>query len=152
MDLTSNPNADKHRAQVATWEGVFTSNGSEGNLQRGQSSRPFEKGYSQMAWVRRMKNEDLSGLGAGGRPRNDITMDEVAKHASEEDGWTVLRGKVYRISPYLKYHPGGAAILKQVLGKDCTLMFNKYHAWVNAEFLLSKCLVGTLSSSKEKKI
>lgn len=31
-----------------------------------------------------------------------------------------------------------------VAGKDGTAAFDKYHAWVNADFLLSKCLVGKL--------
>lgn len=56
---------------------------------------PFEKGYSQMDWVRLTQTHpDLAGLGPGGRLRRDITLEEVAAHASEDDCWTVLRGKV----------------------------------------------------------
>ena len=29
-------------------------------------------------------------------------------------------------------------------GKDCTDIFNRYHAWVNCDQMLSKCLVGYL--------
>lgn len=58
-------------------------------------------------------------------------MDEVREHNSEYDGWTVLHGKVYNIAPYLHYHPGGVAILKQILGRDGTALFEKYHRWVN---------------------
>ena len=55
---------------------------------------PFEKGFSQMDWVRLTQTHpDLAGLGPGGRPRRGITMEEVAMHASEGDCWTVLRGK-----------------------------------------------------------
>ena len=55
---------------------------------------PFEKGYSQMDWVRLTQtHKDLAGLG-GGRPRRDITLEEVALHCTREDAWTVLRGKV----------------------------------------------------------
>lgn len=55
---------------------------------------PFEKGWSQMDWVRLTQSgADLSGLG-GGRPRRDITLEEVAQHNTREDCWTVLRGKV----------------------------------------------------------
>ncbi|KAJ6424705.1 hypothetical protein OIU84_025464 [Salix udensis] len=53
-----------------------------------------------------------------------------------------LKGRVYNLSPYLNFHPGGVDILMKAVGKDCTSLFNKYHAWVNAEFLLEKCLVG----------
>jgi len=29
-------------------------------------------------------------------------------------------------------------------GKDCTELFNKYHRWVNAQFLIGKLQVGYL--------
>lgn len=105
---------------------------------------PFEKGYSQMDWIRLTQSKkDLSGLN-GSRPRRDIPFEEVKQHNTIEDGWTILHGKVYNISPYLRFHPGGPEILRKILGKDGTSLFNKYHAWVNAEFLLEKCCVGTL--------
>ncbi|KAL4439910.1 hypothetical protein ABPG75_002911 [Micractinium tetrahymenae] len=106
---------------------------------------PFEKGWSQMDWVRLTQSgADLSGL-AGGRPRRDITLEEVAQHNTRDDCWTVLRGKVYNITPYLRFHPGGIPLLLKVAGKDGTALFTKYHAWVNYEFLLAKCLVGLLA-------
>jgi hypothetical protein len=40
--------------------------------------------------------------------RRLITIDEVKQHNSEGSMWTVLKGGVYDISPYMKYHPGGA--------------------------------------------
>lgn len=91
-----------------------------------------------MDWVRLMNTMKVD------RKRNDITLEEVAQHKTAEDAWTVLRGRVYNISPYFKFHPGGEAILMKVAGKDGTVLFNKYHAWVNADFLLSKCYLGTL--------
>lgn len=55
---------------------------------------PFEKGFSQMDWVRLTQTHpDLAGLG-GAPPRRGITLEEVAQHASKDDCWTVLRGKV----------------------------------------------------------
>ena len=107
------------------------------------SKVPYEKGYSQMDWMRLSRNS-RSLTGCSGPPRKEITMEEVAAHNTVEDGWTVVRGKVYNLSPYLRYHPGGAKILKLALGKDCTNLFNKYHAWVNVDMLLEKCLVGFL--------
>lgn len=37
-------------------------------------------------------------------------MDEVKKNRTEGSMWTVLKGRVYNISPYMKFHPGGMAI------------------------------------------
>lgn len=111
---------------------------------------PFEKGYSQMDWLKLTQTRpDLAGL-KGSSNRRLISIDEVTQHKSEGDIWTVLKGRVYNISPYMKFHPGGEDMLMKAAGKDCTALFNKYHAWVNAEFLLEKCLVGFLDVPMEQ--
>ncbi|EFJ49789.1 hypothetical protein VOLCADRAFT_46640, partial [Volvox carteri f. nagariensis] len=105
---------------------------------------PLEKGYTQVDWLRLSKSgTDLNGLG-GKALRRDITLEEVKKHHTADDAWMVLRGKVYNIGPYMRFHPGGAAILLKAAGKDGTSLFMKYHPWVNADALLEKCLVGML--------
>ncbi|WOK92588.1 cytochrome b5 domain-containing protein RLF isoform X1 [Canna indica] len=105
---------------------------------------PFEKGYSQMDWLKLTRTDpDLAGL-KGRSNRRLISMDEVKQHKTGASIWTVLKGRVYNISPYMKFHPGGEDMLMKAAGKDCTSLFNKYHAWVNADFLLEKCLVGVL--------
>ena len=50
----------------------------------------------------------LLALGLKGRSnRRLISMDEVKQHKKEGPFWTVLKGRVYNISPYMKFHPGG---------------------------------------------
>jgi cytochrome b involved in lipid metabolism len=44
----------------------------------------------------------------------------------------------------MAYHPGGKRELMKGAGKDCTAMFNKFHAYVEYELILSKCEVGVL--------
>eukprot|EP00798_Chlamydomonas_sp_ICE-L_P012584 gene12584-15808_t len=111
---------------------------------------PFEKGFSQMDWLRLTNSKtDLSGL-KGKRPRKDISMEEVRQHKTREDAWMVLHGKVYHVTPYLKFHPGGADIMVSVAGKDATAVFMKYHPWVNTDALLQKCLVGWIAPPAEK--
>lgn len=84
----------------------------------------------------------------GGQPlRRNIPMSEVAIHNTKQDGWIVLKGNVYNISPYLKYHPGGSSIFKQVLGKDATPLFNKYHKWLNESGFVRPLLLGTVAPS-----
>ncbi|VFR03375.1 unnamed protein product [Cuscuta campestris] len=112
---------------------------------------PFEKGYSQMDWLKLTRtNPDLAGL-KGKSNKRLISMREVKQHQTEGSMWTVLKGSVYNITPYMKFHPGGIDMLMKAVGKDCTPLFNKYHAWVNAEFLLEKCLVGILDDTGENK-
>lgn len=57
--------------------------------------------------------------------------------------------QVYNIGPYLRFHPGGHEILLKAAGTDCTKLFDKYHAWVNADMLLEACLLGMLASPNE---
>ncbi|XP_039802730.1 cytochrome b5 domain-containing protein RLF-like [Panicum virgatum] len=109
---------------------------------------PFEKGYSQMDWLKLTRTHpDLAGL-KGQSNRRLISLEEVKQHKTGDCIWTVLKGRVYNIAPYMKFHPGGVDMLMKAAGKDCTALFNKYHAWVNAEFLLEKCLVGFLDPNE----
>ncbi|EEF44603.1 flavohemoprotein B5/b5r, putative [Ricinus communis] len=109
---------------------------------------PFEKGYSQMDWLKLTRTHpDLAGLNGQSNKRR-ISMNEVKQHRIEGSMWTVLKGRVYNLSPYMKFHPGGVDMLMKAVGKDCTSLFNKYHAWVNEEFLLEKCLVGILDDGQ----
>jgi len=52
------------------------------------------------------------------------------------------------VTPYLRFHPGGAAWLLKGAGRDAGALFDKYHAWVNADMLLSACLVGLLAPER----
>ncbi|KQJ83301.1 cytochrome b5 domain-containing protein RLF [Brachypodium distachyon] len=109
---------------------------------------PFEKGFSPMDWLKLTRTHpDLAGL-KGQTNRRLISLEEVKQHKTGDCIWTVLKGRVYNIGPYMKFHPGGVDMLMKAAGKDCTALFNKYHAWVNAEFLLEKCLVGFLDPSE----
>ncbi|CAJ1934213.1 unnamed protein product [Sphenostylis stenocarpa] len=54
-----------------------------------------------------------SSLGEGVEIQSNkrlISMNEVSNHQKEGQMWTVLKGLVYNISPYVKFHPGGTAI------------------------------------------
>jgi ferredoxin-NADP reductase len=56
----------------------------------------------------------------------------------------VLDGRVYNMTPYLKFHPGGIADLLLSAGGDCTDLFNEKHPWVNGHSMLEKCYIGQL--------
>ena len=38
--------------------------------------------------------------------------------------------------------------MQAVAGKDGTKLFDKYHAWVNVDFIMEKCLVGYLKEDE----
>mmetsp|Transcript_3509 Transcript_3509/g.5334 ORF Transcript_3509/g.5334 Transcript_3509/m.5334 type:complete len:190 (-) Transcript_3509:491-1060(-) len=103
----------------------------------------YRPGRSQLDW--RTKVESTKNLAGNGGISRNITMDEVRRHNTEADAWVVLKGKVYNITPYLAFHPGGREILANSAGKDVTSLFNKYHIWVNSESLIGCLLLGDLS-------
>lgn len=48
----------------------------------------------------------ISGLNGQSNKRL-ISLKEVKLHQTEGSMWTVLKGRVYNIAPYMKFHPGG---------------------------------------------
>jgi len=107
--------------------------------------RGLKKGFGLHDWKRLLVSSQDLAQRKGQPLRRDITMAEVKQHNKEYDGWMVLRGRVYNIGPYLHYHPGGVRILKALLGKDGTSMFDKYHRWVNIDGLIGPLMLGTLA-------
>lgn len=91
-----------------------------------------------------------------------VTPSMLKEHRSKDDAWSAFGGKVYNITPYLPYHPGGEKELMRVAGRDGTKLFGTYlasalayviltgsaiattHAWVNLDYMLDGCLVGFL--------
>lgn len=42
---------------------------------------------------------------------------EVSKHASAEDAWLIIGGKVLDVTSWLEEHPGGEDVLLDLAGK-----------------------------------
>ncbi len=82
-----------------------------------------------------------------GAPLRRVTLAEVQQHCSPEDAWIILRGRVYSITEYSSYHPGGVEVLCAAAGTDCTKLFDRHHRWVNGEGLLKKWCERLLSSA-----
>ena len=94
-----------------------------------------------MDWMNLVRSAaDLSGRNGG--PLRNISLAELKEHNTQFDCWTVYNGKVYNITQYMHYHPGGVKVIMQGAGRDCTRLFNRYHAWINIDNMLAKCLVG----------
>lgn len=55
------------------------------------------------------------------------SVEEVAKHNSEDDLWVIISNKVYDLTKFVKYHPGGIQPLLQFAGKDATNIFYSVH-------------------------
>jgi len=99
-------------------------------------------GHSPLDWARlKASGEDLRG-GIDNLTR--IKPSELKQHNTPDDAWSAFYGKVYNITPYLSFHPGGEKELMRVAGRDGTKLFAATHGWVNLDFMLDACLVGFL--------
>uniref|UniRef100_A0A182QPT9 Cytochrome-b5 reductase n=1 Tax=Anopheles farauti TaxID=69004 RepID=A0A182QPT9_9DIPT len=105
----------------------------------------MKPGHSLMDWIR-LGNSGTDLTGTGGRVI-PVSHAELAKHDRAEDAWMAIRGKVYNVTRYMNFHPGGADELMRGVGKDATRLFEEVHAWVNYESLLAKCYIGPLRTT-----
>lgn len=60
---------------------------------------------------------------SGSETQPMYTMEEVATHATPEDCWFTIEGKVYDVTGFGDKHGGGEAVYLGC-GKDATKMFN----------------------------
>ena len=105
----------------------------------------LKPGRHLVDWVR-LNN----GITPSNNSTRKITAAELLLHNTKLDCWTAYDGKVYDITNYLEYHPGGEKIMLGA-GIDCTQLYNKYHRWVNGHAMLSNCCVGQYVGNDEAK-
>ncbi|KAK0724710.1 hypothetical protein B0H67DRAFT_641216 [Lasiosphaeris hirsuta] len=109
-------------------------------------------GHSPLDWARLSggPGADLRGL-----PRDapylrvTPTMLRYYTGRKGKDAWMALGGRVYNITPYIPFHPGGEPELLRGAGRDGTTLFGEVHPWVNYEGMLSACLVGIYVTEEE---
>ncbi|KAI0876955.1 hypothetical protein GGS24DRAFT_449621 [Hypoxylon argillaceum] len=114
----------------------------------------LEPGHSPLDWARLANHPtaDLRGLGPGApasylRVTPSMLRQQTGRRG--KDAWTALGGRVYNMSPYLPFHPGGEPELLRAAGRDGTRLFGEIHPWVNYETMLSSCLIGLLVEEDE---
>ncbi|KAI6646611.1 Cytochrome b5 reductase 4-like isoform X5 [Oopsacas minuta] len=104
-------------------------------------------GYSLLNWIKLGKSAtDLTGTGG---KMIQVTSQELRKHRKLEDCWTCIKGRIYNLSHYLNYHPGGVSEIMRAAGIDGTSLFIEVHSWVNEIKMLEKCVVGHLIASPQ---
>ncbi|KAJ5960012.1 uncharacterized protein N7479_007162 [Penicillium vulpinum] len=124
------------------------------SLKKSSSSRKviLEPGFSPLDWAALAANPKNKLRGEGLPPgllRVTPSMLKEQHGRKGRDAWTSYHGKVYNISPYAPYHPGGRGELLRGAGKDSAQLFQDIHPWVNWEGILGECLIGILVSEHD---
>ncbi|KAJ5500168.1 hypothetical protein LT330_002342 [Penicillium expansum] len=112
----------------------------------------LQPGFSPLDWAALAANPKNNLRGEGlplGLLRVTPSMLKEQHGRKGRDAWTSYNGKVYNISPYAPYHPGGKGELLRGAGKDSAQLFQEIHPWVNWEGILGECLVGILVSEHD---
>jgi cytochrome-b5 reductase len=82
---------------------TLTASGSATGNPRNKTA--LKPGYSLVGWIRLGNSgEDLTGFKG---KIVQVSHQELAKHNKDDDCWMAVRGKVYNVTRYLDYHPGG---------------------------------------------
>jgi len=50
----------------------------------------------------------------------------LKQHNKPTDAWSAFNGKVYNLTPYLKFHPGGEEEVMRCAGRDGTRLFSEF--------------------------
>jgi len=57
-----------------------------------------------------------------------LTLEEVKKHDAGTSCWSIVNGNVFDLTNWITKHPGGAAVIRAICGKDGTSAFEGQHA------------------------
>ncbi|MCJ1285946.1 hypothetical protein MMC26_005288 [Xylographa opegraphella] len=125
------------------------------------SARPSRKvilpaGHSPLDWAQLTSHPPTSTFLRGeGVPSEliRVTPSQLRENNGRRgrDAWSTWQGKVYNITPYKKFHPGGEGELMRGAGKPgvAEKLFMEIHPWVNWEGMLGDCMVGILVGENE---
>lgn len=78
---------------------------------------------------------------------NAVTAATVSEHATADDCWTIIDGDVYDLTPFISSHPGGAAAVTALCGRDGTTEFlGKHESNSSALSRLDSLRIGELAT------
>ncbi len=71
---------------------------------------------------------------------------DVSTHSDDSSCWTVVRGNVYDLTPFIQKHPGGAKNIMKICGIDGTELFENQHGGQNdPEETITEYYIGSIT-------
>jgi len=61
------------------------------------------------------------------KPVSTLTLAGVQSHNTAKDCWSIVSGKVYKLTDWISRHPGGPGVIQGMCGIDATAAFNGQH-------------------------
>eukprot|EP00457_Paulinella_chromatophora_P003753 gb/GEZN01003761.1/.p1 GENE.gb/GEZN01003761.1/~~gb/GEZN01003761.1/.p1 ORF type:complete len:546 (+),score=78.53 gb/GEZN01003761.1/:46-1683(+) len=80
-----------------------------------------------------------------------IGVEELASHNNEESAWIAIRGFVYDVTKFVKFHPGGRLVLLRFAGTECTQDYDQHHNDLVLYKYHKKFVIGTYDDGKPVK-
>ncbi|KAM0712731.1 hypothetical protein Q7P35_000178 [Cladosporium inversicolor] len=148
------PNRNPAPSLRAPANGLMPNRGPPANSQQragasnnGRGKILLSPGHSPMDWAALARNGNLAGVPTLQR----VTPSQLKTMTGRKGkpAWSSYQGKVYNITPYLPFHPGGEPELMKCAGRDGRKLFMEIHPWVNWEGMLGSCVVGILVGEHE---
>lgn len=107
-------------------------------------------GHSPLDWAALQRSgKNLAGTGTNNLIRVTPSQLKAQNGRKGKPAWSVWQGKVYNMTPYVPFHPGGEGQIMRAAGKEGGKLFLEAHPWVNWENMLGQCLVGVLVSEED---
>ena len=109
----------------------------------------FLTGHSgaQAVWEAKIKALDSAQNSTveSGAAAKIISISEVEKNSSASSCWSIVNGNVYDLTKWIDRHPGGAAVIKSMCGKDASAGFkNQHNGQGKPESELARYKIGVL--------
>ena len=109
---------------------------------------------AQATWKDRINQTQATALAETGpkvsNPAGTITLSnsEVKTHNLRSDCWSIVNANVYNLTSYVQNHPGGAAVIANICGKDGTKAFtNQHNTQGKPNNVLRSFLLGPIGAS-----
>ena len=83
---------------------------------------------AEAVWKNRLASPDQNTSAQKTSGTKKYSLKDVAKHSSSTSCWSAIDGNVYDLTNWINRHPGGAAVIKAICGKDGSASFNSQHS------------------------